>query len=97
MMEDAPMPSLNSSDSMSMYGGMGDMSCDSVGRGEEERGKVLVKEEEEEEEDREGETDRVLLFDEQTDSFQLYNEDQHKAPQRDEQGTPIVNQPVHGA
>ena len=52
------------------------MSCDSVGRGEEERGKVLVKEEEEE--DREGETDRVLLFDEQTDSFQLYNEDQHK-------------------
>ena len=54
------------------------MSCDSVGRGEEERGKVLVKEEEEEEEDREGETDRVLLFDEQTDSFQLYNEDQHK-------------------
>ena len=62
-----------------MYGGVGDVSCDSVGRGEEERGKVLVKEEEEEEEeDREGGTDRVLLFDEQTDSFQLYNEGQHK-------------------
>lgn len=54
---------------------MGDISGESVGK--EEKMEGVVKEEEEEQE-KGGGTDSVLLFDEQTDSFQLYNEEQHK-------------------
>ena len=59
----------------SIYGGVGDVSFESVGGGVEGKTQVVKEVEEEEEE---GGRDSVLLFDEQTDSFQLYNEEQHK-------------------
>ena len=58
----------------SPYGGVGDISGESVRKEEMED---VVKEEEEGEE-KGGGTDSVLLFDEQTNSFQLYNEEQNK-------------------
>ena len=55
----------------SVDGGAGEISSDSVYSGGQR-----VKDEEEEEGDIEGENDSILLFDNKTDSFQLYKEDQ---------------------
>ena len=69
LVDNGPLPTLNWSGD-SVAGGVGDYSSDSAGMGG--RGE-RVEEGEEREAEEQGELDSVLLFDECTDSFQLFN------------------------